>query len=176
MFMRHAEKPENGDRGVSPSGKDDPESLTPRGWQRAGALARFFCPQREDRLTPTVIFAAGVGHGSPSRRSIETVTPLVELLSEGDGPPVPFVTSHLKDDDQDLIDDVLTRDGAILVCWEHKRIPALIALLPDAPTVPSVWPDDRFDMVWELDRTASGWTFSQRPQLVLAGDSAEPIG
>ena len=33
----------------------------------------------------------------------------------------------------------------------------------------------RFDMVWVFDRQASGWTFSQVPQMVLAGDSPIPI-
>jgi broad specificity phosphatase PhoE len=59
MFIRHAEKPvDGGDDGVTPKGHADPESLTPRGWQRAGALARFFQPLpaagRDALLTPTV--------------------------------------------------------------------------------------------------------------------------
>jgi len=177
MFIRHAEKPDAHSRGVSPNGANDEESLTPRGWQRAGALARTFCPRAvgpgDDWLSPAAVFAAGVGQGSHSKRPIETVTPLVELLRESG--PVEFVTNRLKDDQQGLIDDVLSRDGVALVCWEHKLIPALIARIPRAPAVPQTWPDDRFDMVWVLDRTQTGWSFSQKPQLLLAGDSPDPI-
>ncbi len=46
MLIRHAERP-NADkslRGVGFDGRKDKESLTVRGWQRAGALARFFAP------------------------------------------------------------------------------------------------------------------------------------
>jgi hypothetical protein len=40
---------------------------------------------------------------------------------------------------------------------------------------PSDWPDDRFDVVWLFDRTDTGWSLSQLPQLLLSGDSANPI-
>ncbi|HVM81023.1 MAG TPA: hypothetical protein VMU06_18525 [Stellaceae bacterium] len=122
---------------------------------------------------PNVIFAAGIGAGSKSKRPIETVTPLVELLKAAD--PRPFITKHLKDDHRALITDVLSRDGTVLVAWEHKQIPALIGLIPKPPAVPQEWPEDRYDVVWILDRMPTGWGFSQRPQLLLAGDLTSPI-
>jgi broad specificity phosphatase PhoE len=177
MFIRHAEKPDASDRGVALDGSHDPESLTPRGWQRAGALARFFHPASavsgNEPLKPAVVFAAGIGAGSKSKRSIDTVTPLVEFLKQTQ--PTPFITSYPKDDHQALIDDVLSRAGPVLIAWEHKEIPAIIALLPQAPAVPGKWADDRFDMVWIFDRTPAGWRFSQKPQLLLSGDRADPI-
>ncbi|WCM18699.1 phosphoglycerate mutase family protein [Paraburkholderia bryophila] len=178
MFIRHAEKPEDGvSRGVTANGAMDNESLTPRGWQRAGALVRYFCPLSGDGveglLTPTVIFAAGVGPHSSSQRPVETVTPLVDFLKTSR--PTPFVTSHLEDDGEALIVDVLSRDGVILVAWQHEQIPALIALIAQAPAVPQKWPDNRFDIVWILDRTLDGWRFSQMPQLLLSGDLSSPI-
>jgi broad specificity phosphatase PhoE len=176
MFIRHAEKPEGDDpdQGTTAKGIIDPESLTPRGWQRAGALARFFRSAAGDGpLTPSVVFAAGIGHGSNSKRPIETVRPLVKLLNETR--ETPFITRYLKDDHQDLVHDILRRKGVVLVSWEHKVIPKVIAFIPDAPPTPSDWPDDRFDVVWVLERAADGWRFSQIPQLLLAGDSAVPI-
>jgi hypothetical protein len=174
MFIRHAEKPGeppgDGD-GVTADGTEDPESLTVRGWQRAGALAKFFSAQPP--LRPGIVFAAGVGHGSKSERPIETATPLVDLLNTS--AKIDFIKSHLKDDIQPLIDDVMSRDGTILVAWEHQLIPAMVGLLPNPPAVPQHWPSSRFDMVWVLDATGPGWSFSQVPQLLLAGDSATPI-
>jgi hypothetical protein len=131
MFIRHAEKPGvgNSDGGVAADGTADAESLTVSGWQRAGALIAFFCAAPEIR--PNAIFASGIGHDSKSKRSIETVTPLVAAVRNIQ--PVAFNRNHLKDDLWPLIHDVLTQEGTILVCWEHKRIPDLAALLPGAP-------------------------------------------
>lgn len=171
MIIRHAEKPDESNAGMTPDGADDAESLIVRGWQRAGALAQFFRARSE--YTPLVIFAAGAGHKSNSKRPMQTVTPLAELFQPNPG--FEFITKYLKDDLQALVDDVLPRAGPILIAWEHKLIPALIGLIPNAPEVPDAWPDDRFDMVWVLDQTESGWTFSQLPQLLLAGDSSDPI-
>jgi broad specificity phosphatase PhoE len=173
MFIRHAEKPgmPNDDAGVEPDGTQDDESLTIRGWQRAGALARFFSSRPE--LQPRVIFASDLGDGSKSKRPMQTVKPLADLLEQSEA--VALVTTHLKDDLQPLMEDVLSREGPVLVAWEHKLIPALVGRLPNPPHVPHDWPDDRFDVVWLFDRTDTGWSFSQIPQLLLAGDRADPI-
>lgn len=178
LFIRHAEKPvDGGASGVTSGGTPDPESLIPRGWQRAGALARYFCPvaptAAQAALVPTIVFASGIGPKSRSQRPIETVSPLVDLLNQIR--ETPFVTSHLKDDHKGLVADILSRSGVVLVAWEHSAIPALISLIPQAPAVPQTWPDDRFDVVWVLGKTQTGWSFSQKPQLLLSGDSSTVI-
>jgi hypothetical protein len=64
------------------------------------------------------------------------------------------------------------------VSWEHEHIPAIIARLGQVtPRPPGSWPGDRFDIVYVFTRTASGsgWDFSQVPQMLLAGDSPDPI-
>jgi len=171
IIIRHAEKPgvppcEN-EAGVLPNGGNDKESLTVRGWERAGALARFFSAQQA--LRPDAILASGIGPQSKSRRPKQTVTPLAKLLQ------IRIDDSHLKDDVETLMTDVIGRDGTVLLCWEHHRIPDLVAELDNPPAIPPEWPDDRFDVVWVLDRSGSGWAFAQIPQLLLAGDSADPI-
>ncbi|MFM0213690.1 phosphoglycerate mutase family protein [Paraburkholderia sediminicola] len=177
MFIRHAEKPDASEgTGIEADGKADAESLAVRGWQRAGALARFFCPVEEKhsaRLTPATVFAAGNGPASKSKRSMQTVAPLVALLRATS--QVNYITTYLKDDGAALMTDVLTQSGIVLIAWEHKVLPPLIGHVPGAPAVPATWPEDRFDIVWILDRAAGRWSFSQHPQLLLAGDSAEPI-
>jgi hypothetical protein len=178
-LMRHAEKQlgVGPPRGVLVDGSPDPESLTPRGWQRAGALIGLFVPRADERgaavlPTPTHLFASEVGQHSHSRRPLETLRPLSERL----GRPLeePFVQDEL----DRLVEVIRACDGDVLVAWEHKRIP-LIAnqLVGDGSTVPQVWPDDRFDLVWvfELDPAVGGFHLRQAPQLLLAGDRAEPI-
>lgn len=144
MFIRHAEKPGvgNNDRGVAADGEPSDESLTVRGWQRAGALIALFCARPEMR--PNTIFASGVGHESKSRRPIETVTPLAGALNNIQ--PNVFITTHLLDDLQPLMDEVLSQEGTVLVSWEHKKISKLVAMLPNAPpfrrtgrTIASIW-------------------------------------
>jgi len=175
MFIRHAEKPgvppSAEDEGVQVNGEIDKESLTVRGWQRAGALAKFFSANAE--LRPDVIFASKVAEGSKSRRPQETVTPLAELLGYGKGSGL--VCKHAKDDVDALMDDATKREGKVLVSWEHHRIVDLVGKLPHAPQSPQAWPDDRFDVVWIFDRAGPGWRFSQMPQLLLAGDNPDPI-
>ena len=171
LIIRHAEKPHQppceNDDGVKRSGAIDQESLTVLGWQRAGALVRFFTSQGD--LSPDVIFAAGVGEASPSRRPKQTVMPLADWLG------IKIHDTHLKDDIKPLIDDVMGRSGIVLISWEHHRIPDVVALLPHTPVAPAKWPDERFDMVWVLDGDGEGWKFSQIPQMLLAGDLDKPI-
>jgi hypothetical protein len=176
MFIRHAEKPDGTSdaKGVMADGTENKESLTVRGWQRAGALVRFFCPVSGGReLAPATIFAAGVAHGSKSERPLETVTPLICFLKKNGG--VKVNEDHLKDDQKGLMGEVEKCAGTVLVAWEHTLIPQLVALLPNPPRVPGKWPGDRFDVVWIVDSAGAGWSFSQKPQLLLAGDSASPI-
>jgi hypothetical protein len=178
-IVRHAEK-QLGDgppHGVLVDGTPDPDSLIPRGWQRAGALVGLFVPRTGQSgpallPTPTRLFASEVGPHSHSRRPLETLTPLSERL--GVKLDEPFVQDEL---DQ-LVVAIRGVDGHVLVAWEHKRIP-LIAnqLVGDQRSVPQIWPDERFDLVWvfEPDPSTDKYSLRQVPQLLLAGDQAEPI-
>ena len=97
------------------------------------------------------------------------MTPLAKWLN------IDVKDSHLKDDIQGLVDDVMQQIGIVLVCWEHELIADTIGLLKSAPKVPQDWPDIRFDIVWVLDMAGPGWKFSQIPQMLLAGDNDKPI-
>jgi hypothetical protein len=181
-LIRHAEKQIGGQlpQGVSIDGTPDPESLTPRGWQRAGAIVGLFVPHDLEGgsspglPTPSHLFASQIGPHSQSRRPIETLQPLAERLGLAIGEP------FLQDELDGLVAAVLECDGDVLVAWEHKRIP-LIAnrLVSDQATVPQVWPDDRYDVIWVLEPALDlqpAFRLRQVPQLLLAGDRSEPIG
>jgi hypothetical protein len=178
MIIRHAEKPEPGAaQGVGPLGVADPEDLIVRGWQRAGALARFFAPydgpQRDPRLaTPQAIFAAAVGDGSKSLRPQHTVLELSTLLG------LPISQALGKGDESKLASQLVASGGVTLVAWQHEDIPTIVnGVVGDAVTCPQTWHGSRFDLVWVLDRPAGAakWTFSQVPQMLLSGDSPAPM-
>jgi hypothetical protein len=179
LIIRHGEKPraDGTDAGVSPAGLPNPEDLTVRGWQRSGALVRFFAPaggqfSHAEIATPDVIFASGIAPHSKSLRAQHTVLALAEFLRQQ------LVLSHLKGDEDALVADVLSRSGSVLIAWEHEAIPGITnRILGNAITCPQKWPDDRFDVLWVLNSTggAGGWAFTQVPQLLLPEDRDDVI-
>ena len=88
MLIRHAERPsaDKSIRGVTQDGVKDKEELTVRGWQRAGALVRFFAPHDNHFVHPAlgrpeILFACKAGPTAPSLRPQHSLLPLVELNS-----------------------------------------------------------------------------------------------
>lgn len=179
-ILRHAEKELGGvpPLGVAIDGSRDPESLTVRGWQRAGALVALFSPRPDSASAgvpsaPSHLFASRVGETtSLSRRPRETLEPLSEHLD------VAIDDRFLKSEIDELVAAIRGCDGAVLVAWEHKVIPFIAAALTGDPaTAPTNWPDDRFDVCWvfEPDEAGTTYRFRQVSQMLLAGDRAEPI-
>ena len=162
MIIRHGES--HDEPGVDQPDKPDEHSLDVRGWQRAGALARFFRPQAGPiDLTPDAIFASKIAKGSESKRPQQTVEPLAALLG------LSVHIEHTKTEPEALMAEVLACAGIVLVAWEHSVIPKLVAALPEPPSgVPAEWPTKRYDLVWILDRSADGWHFEEMEQDVLA--------
>jgi len=177
MIIRHAEKPNTGAKGVTSKEELDKESLIVRGWQRAGALAAFFVPangqfQNPGIATPRFVYASKVAKNSKSQRPQETVKPMIHKLQKL-GNAVQENYDHPKGEEQIVGADALTCHGVVLICWEHTHIPAIASqILPISAEPPDTWPNDRFDVVWifDLNSTTGKYTFSQVPQLLLAGD------
>jgi len=174
MIIRHAEKPldDGPPHGVTVDGEPDPESLTPRGWQRAGALVGLFAPGwlggTPPRLpTPTHLFASLIASGSASKRPRETLLPLAARLG------LDVDSRFAKEQTDDLAAAVRATGGVVLVAWEHHKIPSIVAALGcKGVDVPTGWPDDRYDVVWVLEASAGGdaFTFRQVAEMLLAGD------
>jgi broad specificity phosphatase PhoE len=168
FVMRHAEKPDGVNQGVDITGAVDPESLIPRGWQRAGALASFFGP-RGTLPAPDRIYASAAGK---SKRPVETVTPLARKLKQNP------IETYKKGDEAGLAAEIAGLDGTTLVCWQHEGIPEIVRLIKgDLAGIPNAWPADRFDVVWRFTRAGKGkpWAFDQVCQDLLAGDGTKPI-
>jgi broad specificity phosphatase PhoE len=161
MLIRHAEKPEGSSvLGVKEDGTHGQHSLVVQGWQRAGALVAYFsAPTLAEIAVPTYLYASSV-----DLRPIETITPLARRLG------VTADQTFAVGDEAALVASITSRDGVVLVAWEHKHIPLIADHLTSH--APQTWPGDRFDVVWIFDRQSSGsYSFAQVPQMLLAGDS-----
>jgi hypothetical protein len=109
------------------------------------------------------------GNGK-GQRSLQTLQPLAARLEQR------VLTTFSVGEEAKLGAELRKRTGATLLAWEHGTIPEIVAHLGAVdPAPPKQWPDSRFDVVWALTRAGAGWTFHQVPQLLLAGDSPDPI-
>ncbi|MET9486250.1 hypothetical protein [Nocardia sp. NPDC006630] len=181
MIIRHGEKPEGSGSpyGITADGDHDAESLTVRGWTRAGALIGLFDPRTADGKPaafrpglsrPATIFGADPGSGG-SKRPVETVTPLAEALG------LTVDQRFKKGQEAQLAAGLAHATGPVLLSWEHENIGEIIAHLgPISPNPPASWPGSRFDMVYVFTRAGNGWAFTQVPQLLLSGDAPTPFG
>lgn len=196
ILIRHAEKQADGVNGITYAGKKSAESLTPLGWQRAGALCRLFGSRKLP--SPDAIFASlDDGGMKGSLRPMQTVAPVAALLNgiaDEAGlfadppmptPKVPFDTGISKKHPDQLAAALAAGRGVMLAAWQHEAMTdicvALGKLIPIAnpQDIPAVWPGERFDMVYRLKRRKDGsYKFKQVPQMLLPGDSAGlfPLG
>jgi len=174
MIVRHAEKPSGGftPYGVTINGESSKESLTARGWQRAGALANLFAPtngqfQHRFLAQPQFIYTSAFIKRSGSMRPIETITPLAEKLA------IRINSDFPRSAVDELVEDVFRCEGVVLICWQREYIPKIaISILGSPGIAPAKWPEAWFDMVWIFDRSRSSgsYRFNQVPQRLLWGD------
>lgn len=179
MIIRHAEKPVDGgpDRGVNIDGFHTGHELTVRGWQRAGALVRFFAPVYGEPANPAIstpksIFASAATMFSPSLRAQHTVVPLAAALR------ITIDCNHADGNEAGVAAAALLAPAPVLIAWHHNHISSLARSIGgDRLECPQHWPDERFDVVWILDRSDAGgrWTFSQAAQRLFAYDRVEVI-
>ena len=174
ILIRHAEKPvEHGPQGFTHEGKPDPHSLTAAGWQRSGALIRYFNPQAGEAPPsglplPDHVMAVHYdpAKDSDTRRPKQTVHELARSLG------VKLDDRFAKGQEKALAEDIRGLSGCVLVCWAHELIPAILEAMGVARAVIPPWPEDRFDLVWILTLQEDRWTFRQQAQMLMPGDSA----
>ncbi len=180
VLIRHAEKPAVATAGIDVAGAASDRCLTPRGWQRAGALATLFAPALGDPRPPLTRpdHLHSPEYESESltinHRTYETILPLGERLG------IPIRSGHKEGHEAKVARHILAEEsGTSLVCWEHTLLQAIASCIPlhlDSRPIPAAWPSDRFDLIWlftlngPLGRT--GYFFTELPQLLLAGDAA----
>jgi len=174
ILLRHAEKPAKDKEpyGVTPTGEHSKESLSVRGWQRAGALTNLFAPanghfQHISLAKPQFLYASKPLRRKGSRRPIETITPLAEKLA------IEINSDFQRSDFEDMVQEVVALKGVVLICWQREYLPDIASLILDSKDIaPLDWPEDRFDLFWvfDLERASSRYRFKQVPQKLLGGD------
>ncbi len=177
MLIRHAERPsaDKSIRGVTQEGEKNKEELTVRGWQRAGALVRFFAP-RDNRFVhpaiarPDILYACKAGPAAPSLRPQHSLLPLASFLE------AELNCDFYEGQEMELVQNAIAAHGTVLIAWKHNNMQDIAnAILGNKTSAPQYWPLDRFDLVWIFDRRGVSWSFTQVPQLLLAGDRPEGI-
>ena len=123
MLIRHAERPsaDKSIRGVAPEGVKNKEELTVRGWQRAGALVRFFAP-RDNRFVhpalarPEILFACKAGPAAPSLRPQHSLLPLASLLE------AELNRDYYEGQEKELVQKAIAAQGTVLIAWKHNNM------------------------------------------------------
>lgn len=167
MFIRHAEKPDKTEKGVTPDGEHDEHSLSVRGWTRAGALAALFSNTRSPLAEPTRVIATAPSHSYKSKREHDTALPTADRLGLTiDAHDVPEDYSH-------LVDALRNESEPTLIVWHHGSIPQFVHAFPliNPDAVPERWPEDRFDLIWILTPSDRGYEWIQVEQDLLHGDA-----
>jgi len=168
--------------GVDFQGNQDAHSLLPRGWQRSGALAVLFDPASGALQAGLQVPAAllSPSYGDPAKTVVHRTYQTIQGLSERLG--IPIASDFAEGQEPQLAASVVsTSSGVVLICWEHRHIPALASSLPTSAgtVIPQKWPGDRFDVIWSFTLVPGSapaqYTFGQIPQQLLSGDTGTPI-
>lgn len=190
-LIRHGEKPADPPTptaapsppfGVDISGNPSIHSLLPRGWQRSGALTVLFAPStgalQEGLQSPATLLSPNYGKPDKTHnhRTYQTIQGLSDRLDIA-------ISSPFTEGEEGALASAVVSGyaGVVLICWEHQHIPAIVTALPTVAgtQIPSVWPGDRFDVIWSLtlqsEASPAEYVFAQVPQQLLAGDTATII-
>jgi broad specificity phosphatase PhoE len=169
LLLRHAEKPEEGgeEAGVDAFGRRDKRGLTPRGWQRAGALVRWIVPATPGAPAPIALPAAifSASPNADSMRPVLTMQPLAETLG------LRIRARFAGGETTKLLKAVAKVEGTVLLCWRHKFMGDIAqALCPQLQPKPE-WRDDVFDRAWLFTRERGRWQLHELVQNLLPGDT-----
>jgi hypothetical protein len=171
MIIRHGEKPDDTNPGVDANGNQDDTSLTEIArWALITYLTLALCLFTWAAARPAP--PAGPGSAAVLAGCGTSTKPAPGATAGGVAPstrPTPGATAGgVPPSTQVMIIRHVPR--------QHGEIPPIAAAFPSVtPTPPSQWPDDRFDVVWTLAKTADGWHFAQTPELTLPQDQAGVI-
>ena len=127
IIIRHGEKPDQGD------------NLSCQGLNRALQLADVL---NKKIGVPDYVFVPSINTGKKTgtARMYQTIVPFAVKYN------LRINTKYDVDDYKGIADDVLKRNGTVLLVWEHKAIDNIVKALglPHSPK----WDDNDFDSIW----------------------------
>jgi hypothetical protein len=127
VFIRHAERPENGD------------NLTCQGLNRSlqlpGVLYKKF-----GRPANVYVPSLGMGEVTKRTRMLQTISPFV--IKYG----LTVNSAYDEEDYKSVGKAVLTEHGTVLIVWEHKNIAPILEYLGVEEHLK--WPSDDYDTIW----------------------------
>jgi len=127
VFIRHAEKSEEGDN-LNCQGLNRSMQLPAVLFKKFGKPNNIYVP------------ALGLGDVTKHARMLQTITPFVAKYGL-------TVNSEYDEDDYKKIGKaLLNENGTIIIVWEHKNIPPILAYLGVNGYLN--WPDNDFDSIW----------------------------
>ncbi|EDM34739.1 hypothetical protein PBAL39_14319 [Pedobacter sp. BAL39] len=143
VIMRHAEKPASGD------------NLSCKGFNRSLQLPAVL---RKKFGVPNYVYvpAPATGKETKSGRMIQTVWPLATKYN------LTINTSYEVKDAEDLVKNVKTKKGTVLVVWEHDAISDIIKKLGVKGGLK--WPGSDYDGLWVVTIRNGKTTFSKSTQ------------
>jgi len=96
--------------------------------------------------------------------------PLASLIDAG------LNCDYYEGQEKELVQEAIAAQGTVLIAWKHNNMHLIAnAILGNKTSAPQYWPLDRFDLVWVFHKRDGTWTFTQVPQLLLAGDRPDVI-
>jgi hypothetical protein len=128
VFIRHAEKPLKGD------------NLTCAGINRSLKLPAVINAKFG---VPACVFVPGLGLGEATKhaRMFETIVPLAAKYN------LTINSSRTEKDSLGMAADLKSRNGVVLVSWEHGGIAPIVRSL-GVKKSGLKWPDDDYDSIW----------------------------
>ncbi|WP_221284796.1 histidine phosphatase family protein [Mucilaginibacter sp. SP1R1] len=148
VFIRHGEKPEEGD------------NLSCKGFNRAIKLpeilkGKFGLPDH------IYVPALHLGKSTPRGRMFQTISPFAIKYNLS-------INSNFEEEDtKDMAEELVGKKGTILVVWEHNEIKGILKAL-GMKVKGLQWPDDDYDTIWVV-------TFKKdKPVLTIDKEGIKP--
>ncbi len=127
VIIRHGEKPEKG------------HNLSCQGQNRAAALPAIL-HQKFGKPDYTYVPNMGSNKKTMGSRMYETAAPFVKQYN------LALNSGFEKTDYQRLAEDILKKNGTVLLVWEHLAIKGIAKAL--GISEPGKWPTDDYDSIW----------------------------
>jgi hypothetical protein len=106
---------------------------------------------------------------APSLRPQHSLLPLASLID------AELNRDYYEGQEKELVQEAIAAQGTLLIAWKHNNMHLIAIAILGNKTKRATFGRDRFDLVWVFDRRDSTWTFTQVPQLLLAGDPPDVI-